>query len=70
MWRVLLFEFFPMFLTVVMILAAIGLYIANRRTPYDPSEAEERRRRAADRRERASQQPHERGGPGRPSMTS
>jgi hypothetical protein len=67
---VLFFEFFPMFITIVITIAAIGLYVVNRRHPYDPAEAEERRRRATERRERARQQPRERGGRGRPSMSS
>jgi hypothetical protein len=66
---VLFFEFFPMFVTVVITIAAIGLYIANRRTPFDPKEAEERRRRAEERRNRGTRQPRERGGR-RPSMSS
>jgi len=67
---VLLFEFFPMFLTVVMTIAAIGLYFANRRHPHDPAEAEERKRLAKERRERTRDQARERGGRGRPSMSS
>ena len=33
-----------MVLAVVMVVVTIGLYIANHRTPYDPAEAEERKR--------------------------
>ena len=66
----LFFEFFPMFVTIVITIAAIGLFVTNRRHPHDPAEAEERRRRATERRDRASNQPRERGGRGRPSMTS
>ena len=59
-----------MVLAVVMVVVTIGLYIANHRTPYDPAEAEERRRRINERRDRASRQPRENGGGRRPSMSS
>ncbi len=67
---VLLFEFFPMVVTIVITIAAIGLFISNWRTPHDPAEAEERRRRADERRERARDEPRTRGGGRRPSMSS
>jgi hypothetical protein len=68
---VLLFEFFPMILAIVMVIVSIALYVANRHSPYDPAEAEERKRRSRDRRERTKYQPREqeRGGR-RPSMSS
>src|SRR4051812_31725162 len=69
-WIVLFFEFFPMFITVVITIAAIGLYIANRRHPFDAVEEETRRRRDRERRERARRQPPEKGGGRRPSMSS
>jgi len=59
-----------MFVTIVMVAAAIALYIVNQRSPYDPAEAEERKKRADARRERARRQPQQRSGPGRPSMHS
>ena len=68
--RVLLFEFFPMILAIVMVVVTIGLYVANHRTPYDPAEAEERTRRATERRERTKHKPRETGGSSRPSMSS
>jgi hypothetical protein len=67
---VLLFEFFPMILAIVMVIVSIGLYVANRRTPYDPAEAEARKRRTRERREQTRNQPREQGGGRRPSMSS
>ena len=66
----LLFEFFPMVLAIVMVVVTVGLYIANHRSPYDPAEAEERKRRIAERSDRAQRQPREKGGGRRPSMSS
>ncbi len=58
-----------MVVTVVITIAAIFLYIANRKHPFDPAEAEARKRRVAERRAQAKDKPPERGGR-RPSMSS